>query len=220
MLALWAHRAWRKLAAGLAWRGLSLRAAGLRVAWLAGVSMLAAGSMVLADGLATQLPRAPQGRLLNGFDGLRFGWSRRQVEDDLRRRDALQVDLVRLVAGDELRYRTFIGDLPFDVFLQFESSGQWSRAIVQLSGSTFGQTAQRCAQLHERVVYLVSLQYGPPEQRIGPSGRALPRYYTQNAEYQFLNAATVTVHNRFDADTCYNLVVYDATPRRPVPSTF
>jgi hypothetical protein len=89
-----------------------------------------------------------------------------------------------------------------------------------LAGHTFGQTAQRCAALHERVLYLVSVEHGNPDQRTGPSGRLYPSTFAQRADFKFVNPATVTVHNRFDADTCYNHVVYDATPQRPVPSTF
>ncbi len=159
-------------------------------------------------------------RVLAGFDGLRFGASQAQVTSDLRRRDALQFETTRVVAGTEVRYRTMIGDLPFDVFLQFDPTDGWRRALVSLAAHTFGQTAQRCAALHERVLYLVSLEYGPPDWRTGPGGRLPPVNFVQRAEFVFKNDATVTVHSRFDAETCYNQVVYDASIRRPAPSLF
>ncbi|HQS31399.1 MAG: hypothetical protein B7X59_00545 [Polaromonas sp. 39-63-203] len=192
----------------------------IRAVGLIAVCLLAAGPAVFADGMPSARPAQPEGRVLIGFDGLRFGMNRTQIQQDLLRRDVLQFERVRVLAGDEIRYRTFIGDLPFDVFLQFETDGRWLRATVQLAGSTFGLTPQHCGELHERVLYLVSLQHGRPDQRVGPPAGQLPRTFTQRADFRFLNAATVTVQNRFDAETCYNVVFYDASPRRPIPSTF
>lgn len=169
---------------------------------------------------ANEAAGSPRQRVLTGFDGLRFGASQADVRQDLGKRDAMQFETARMINGEEIRYRTLIGDLPFDVFLSFEPKDGWRRALVQLASHTFGQTAQRCAALHERVVYLVSLQHGEPDQRIGPSGPALPPVFAQRADFKFLNQATVTVHNRYDADTCYNYLVYDATVRRPTPTAF
>lgn len=187
--------------------------------------VLARWAVALAMGLhlpvgADGVSPSPTSRVLTGFDGLRFGASQRDITTNLAKRDALQFEVARMVNGEEVRYRTIIGDLPFNVFLQFDPQAGWRRASVQLAGHTFGQTAQRCAALHERVVYLVSLEHGNPDQRMGPSGQLLPPTFAQRADFKFVNPATVTVHNRFDADTCYNHVVYDATPQRPVPGTF
>lgn len=183
------------------------------------LSLAAAAQAATADVPPATL-NAPAARVLQGFDGLRFGMTRQQVVASLNQRDSLRFEVVRMVAGDEIRYRTAIGDLPFDVFLQFEPQGTWKRATIQLVGYTFGQAPRQCAALFDRVLYLVSLQHGPPDERSAPLGAGVLDQFTQRAEFRFANSANLAVHNRHDATTCYNYVVIEGTPQRPVPSTF
>ena len=85
---------------------------------------------------ANEAGGSPRQRVLTGFDGLRFGASQADVRQDLGKRDAMQFESARMVNGEEIRYRTLIGDLPFDVFLSFEPKDGWRRALVQDLGAT------------------------------------------------------------------------------------